>query len=93
MVVMSLMEKDEGEPDVWSGSIRIILAGSEIMNQVIRHNFRGTKRSRNMLTISGLPITQPGIMEVSLCSEGESVMSYTIEVSVPEESTAAVPEA
>ena len=83
MVILSLMERDEGDPDKWSGEIRISLAGSDIFKQSLKHDFRGLPRSRHTITIGGLPITQPGTMETCLYEKGKKIISYTIEVKVP----------
>ena len=84
MMILDLLERDEGDPEEWVGEIRIVLAGSEILRQVIKHNFRGQTRSRHILTLGGIPITQPGTMEVCLCKEEDVILSYTIDVKVPE---------
>lgn len=83
MVILSLLERDSGDPEKWKGKIRINLAGSVILDQLLEHNFQGRSRSRVMFTIGGLPITQPGTMEISLCENDERMISYTIEVTVP----------
>lgn len=83
MVILSLLERDEGDADKWDGEIRISLAGSDILNQSLKHDFRGLPRSRYMLTVGGLPITQPGTMEIGLYEKGKKMTSYTIQVQVP----------
>jgi hypothetical protein len=87
MVIFSLMERDEGDPDKWNGEIHISLAGLDILNQRLEHDFQGLSRSRNLLTIGGLPITQPGTMKICLCQEGREIISYTVEVTVPQKPT------
>ncbi|MFC1994954.1 DUF6941 family protein [Chloroflexota bacterium] len=84
MVIVSLLEKENGDSDEWHGEIRIRIAGSEIMNHPIEHNFKGVPRSRNIFTIGGVPITQPGKMDICLCQDGNEIQSYTIDISVPE---------
>ena len=81
--VLSVFERDEGDPQEYPVSIRITIAGSEILNQTVAHNFRDKKRSRNMFTVGGLPITQPGTLKISVCKGNESLISYTVEVTVP----------
>lgn len=83
MVILSVLERDAGDSDKWNGEIRISLASSDILNQPLKHDFHGLPRSRSMMTIGGLPITQPGTMEVCLCEKGKKIISYTIEVKVP----------
>jgi len=83
MVILSLLERDEGDPDKWNGEIRITLAGSDILKQPLKLDFRGLPRVRNTLTVGGLPITQPGAMEVCLFEEGKKRICYTIQVLVP----------
>lgn len=85
MVILSVLERDEGDAEKWSGEICVSLAGSDIVKQTLKHDFRGLPRSRNILTLGGLPITQPGTMEVCLLKEGKKIISYTIQVLVPKE--------
>jgi hypothetical protein len=83
MVILSVLERDKGDPEKWKGRLRIDLAGSVILDRPVEHNFQGKTRSRNMITIGGLPITQPGIMEISLVKGDEKIMLYTIEIVLP----------
>jgi hypothetical protein len=84
LVVLSAFEKDEEDPDKIPVNIRITLGELEIINQEIPHNFQGKKRCRNVLTIGGVVISQPGILEISASIDNKTVMSYTIEVTIPE---------
>jgi len=84
IVILSILERDKGDPEKWRGKLRINLAGSDIVDQPLEHNFQGKPRSRSILTIGGLPITQPGTMEISLCENGNKIILYTVEVTVPE---------
>jgi len=83
MVILSCLERDAGDPEKWEGKLRIDLAGSVIMDLPFEHNFHGMSRSRNLFTLGGLPITQPGIMEISLVKDDKKETSYTIEIAVP----------
>jgi len=83
MVILSLLERDEGDPDKWNGEIRITLGGSDLLKQPLNLDFSGLPRVRNMLTVGGLPITQPGTMEICLCEKEKKLMSYTIRVLGP----------
>lgn len=83
MVILSLLERDEGDPNKWNGEIRITLAGSDIVKQPLKLDFAGLHRVRNTLTLGGLPITQPGTMEICLYEKGKKVLSYTIQVLGP----------
>ncbi len=83
LVVLSVFERDEGDPDKFPANIRVTLGESEILNQEVRHDFQGKKRTRHTFSIGGLPITQPGILEVSVQWGEAQVMSYTVEVTAP----------
>lgn len=87
MVVLSVLERDEGDPDKVPVTIRFSIAGSEIVNQIITHNFHDKKRSRNMFTVGGLPISQPGILEISMYRDDKKLMSYRVEVTAPKKAT------
>lgn len=87
MVVLSLIERDEGDKGDWNGGIRIILADKEIADQKIVLPYKGTRRSRYIMTVGGLPITQPGKLEITLYSGEDNLMSYIIDVVVPEAPT------
>lgn len=80
MVILSVFERDEGDDEKWEGNLRIFLAGVEIFNQPIVHNFRGKPRSRLIFGIGGLPISQPGRMEICLYKKVDRIKSYSIEI-------------
>ncbi len=83
MVILSILEREKGDLEKWKGRLRIDIAGSIIIDQPLEHNFKGLHRSRNMLILGGLPITQPGTMEISLVKNDKKIISYTIEVIIP----------
>ena len=84
MFILNLLERSKEDPKNWKGRLRIDLAGSVILDQPLEHKFEDQLRSRHITTLGGLPITQPGIMEISLVDENdEKIISYTIEIVVP----------
>ena len=84
LVVASLLEKGEEDPDKWPGKIKINLAGSNIIDQPFEHNFQGLFRTRTIMTLVGLPITEPGKMNICLCDKDDrEIASYIIEVTLP----------
>jgi hypothetical protein len=88
MMIFSLFERDDGDPETWDGKLSICIGGIEVANTTLNINFQGKKRTRNILTFGGLPITQPGEMEISIYAKGKKTMkelSYSIEVTVPTE--------
>ena len=58
---------------------------TEIQNIVVA-TYTGETFNRN-ITVSGLPIQQPGILETSIHLEKKKLLSYTIYVSTPEKAT------
>jgi len=80
MVIMSLLERDEGDDEKWEGRLRMFLAGVEIFNQPIIHNFKGMPRSRHIFGIGGIPISQPGKMEICLYKGNDRITSYSIDI-------------
>ena len=84
-MIISLIEKQEGDVEIWSGAIRLTLAGVDIGSKNITHNFRGLTRSRHVLSL-GIPITQPGELEVSLDNaDGGKMLSHYIDIKVKSE--------
>ena len=83
MVVLSILERDKGDPDKVPVTIRFTVAGSEVIKETLIHNFQDKKRSRNILTVGGLPIAQPGILEISIYMGDKKLTSYTIQVTAP----------
>jgi len=87
LVVFSAFERDEGDDEKWDGRLCISVAGSVILDNEIVHDFKGTMRSRNIITVGGLPITQPGKLEVSVRKDTEIFASYTLDVVAPIKAT------
>ena len=88
MIIYSVFERDEGDPETWNGELCICIDGSEVVDELMPINFVGKTRVRNTLTLGGLPITQPGKMEISIYEKGKrtrtrKVLSYFIDVTVP----------
>lgn len=86
MIVYSVFERDEGDPEVLEAELCICIDGNEVLDELVTINFQGKARVRNTLTLGGLPITQPGIMEISIYEKGErtkEMLSYNIDVIVP----------
>lgn len=90
LVIFSLFERDDGDAETWDGEMLICINGAEVANPPIPVNFQGKRRSRNILTLGGLPITQPGKMEISIYEKGNrsiEIISYAIEITLPTKPT------
>ena len=83
LVILSTFEREEGDDEKWDGRLCISLAGSVIMDNELVHDFKGSMRSRHIAIVGGLPITQPGKLEVSVRKDTEIFASYTIDVAAP----------
>ena len=83
MVIISVVDRDKDDPDKWEARLKIDLAGSIIMDMPVEYNFRGLLRTRNLVTLGGLPITRPGIMEIYLVKDDMKLAPYTIDIPVP----------
>jgi len=86
MVIYSVFERDNGDPETWDLELLICIEGSEVVHELVPIKFLGKKRVRNTLTLGGLPITQPGKMEISIYEKGKrnrKLLSYSIDVVVP----------
>jgi hypothetical protein len=86
MVIFSVFERDDGDPETWDGEFSICIDGSEAARDALPINFQGQKVTRTILTVAGLPITQPGKMEISIYEKGgktRKMLSYSIGVIVP----------
>jgi len=86
MVIYSVFERDNGDPETWDLELLICIGGSEVVHELVPIKFLGKKRVRNTLTLGGLPITQPGKMEISIYEKGKrnrKLLSYSIDVVVP----------
>ena len=88
MVIFSVYERDDRDPESWDGEFSICLNGSEAAHGPLPIRFQGSKVTRNILTVGGLPITQPGRMEILIYEKGKKsakMLSYSILVAVPAE--------
>ena len=86
MIVYSVFERDDGDPESLEAELCICIGGSEVIDELVSINFQGKTRVRNTLTLGGLPITQPGKMEISIYEKGKKtrkLLSYNIDVVVP----------
>jgi len=83
LVVLTLMEREASDPQEFGANLTIVLAGNEIAKIALEFKFQNSLRHRNIVTLGGLPITQPGIMEIFITVNGEKIVSYSIEVTVP----------
>ena len=86
MTIFSVFERDDGDPETWDGEFSIRIDGSEVAHDALPVNFQGQKVTRTILTVAGLPITQPGKMKLSIYEKGEKTkekLSYSIDVTVP----------
>jgi hypothetical protein len=90
MIVYSVFEREEADPEVLEAELCICIDGNEVLNELVPINFQSKTRVRNTLTLGGLPITQPGKMEVFIYEKGkrtEKMLSYNIDVVVPKKPT------
>ncbi len=83
MVILSVLEKDESDDIEWKGEYSISIDGKEMGRKLLKHNFRGFLRSRNIMVVAGLPLPKPGTLEIALLKEEKKLASYTIEISAP----------
>jgi len=85
MVIYGAFERDDGDPETFDGELHIRLEGIEVAGAPVPVEFQGKKATRSIITLGGLPIMQPGKMEISIYEKGKEikVLSYSIEVTVP----------
>ncbi len=83
MVILNVLEREKDDPVVWKGKLRIELSGTVLLDQPLEHNFGDLARSRNLLTLGGLPITQPGVLETSLLEGEAKIITYKIDITMP----------
>jgi hypothetical protein len=83
MVIISVLDRDQDDPAKYEARLKIDLAGLKVMEMPIEYNFQNRSRTRNMITMGGLPITSPGVMEIHLDKDDVKLASYTIYIAVP----------
>ena len=88
--VLIVLERDLDDPSTSECSLRITLNDTSILDQVITVDFRDKKRTRNIVTVSGLPITQPGTLKASCWLDEDELDHYLIDVSEPRQVEASV---
>lgn len=86
MVIYSLFEREDGDDAVWPADICIYLDDVELVSSPIDYKFQDLPRVRNIFTVGGLPITQPGTLKISVHPRGDHTTelgTYTVVISLP----------
>lgn len=65
-------------------TIRMRLNERQLFTQPVTANFMGRSKSRLVVDISGLPITEPGTLVVQLVRDDAAVLSSSIVIRIPE---------
>jgi hypothetical protein len=96
--VLTVFEKQKREPDKQRFELLIHVAGQKILSQEIPLEFQGKQRIRNTVQYSGLPVSGPGLFEVSASKNNELLGRYwfhieqvgPIKETIKEENTAEI---
>jgi hypothetical protein len=81
--VLVVLERDPNDPSTIECSLRITLNHTSILDQIITSDFQDKKRNHSIITLSGLPITQPGTLKTSYWLDENELDHYVIDVNEP----------
>jgi hypothetical protein len=84
MSILSVVERDQNDPNLFPATLRISLANQIVFEQQIEFNFQGLIRTRNIIVFGGMPITQPGTMDIVILINNDVFQTYQIRVNTPQ---------
>src|ERR1044072_5430169 len=66
LVILAVYERGEGDPESLQTQYKITLGSTTMLDQVFPASFGDRLRTRHILQAGGLPVVQPGILDVSV---------------------------
>lgn len=78
--ILALFEKEENEPDEVTAEFIINNNGEEISKDEVEIEFSEKSRARTLFSINGLPINNPGILEIIIKYQNNELGRYKIEI-------------
>jgi len=78
--ILALFEKEENEPDAVTVEFIINNNGEEISKDEIEIEFSEKSRTRTLFSINGLPINNPGVLEIIIKYQNNELGRYKIEI-------------
>lgn len=81
--VLSVLERDEADSPRLDTHLRITVAEQVIVDQVFTVDFQGTTRARSVFGFGGMPLPQPGSLEVAHLRGDDVLQAYRIVVKPP----------
>lgn len=83
--VIWTLQKDDEDAQIHNGSIEFSRNGKQLQVFPVEINFQSTNRTRCVVVIGGMPIDQPGDINVSFIRNGVEETTYVFPViSTPE---------
>ena len=93
VAVLCIIERQEEDPEEAEILLRLTLHDQIIFEQQIPIDFLGRQRFRQTVLLGGLPITQPGILDVVVFLDDRVLQTYQVPVRTPPRAAALQSEA
>lgn len=90
IAVFTLWEREPAEPDTHA-ELTVRLNERQLMQGQLALNFQQTIRCRSILTLRGLPLSEPGILLFEITLAGQVVGSWRVLVTRTPQATEAAP--
>jgi hypothetical protein len=83
--ILDILEKDNDDPNEIEISFKISIGEQTIVERSTSVNFKQKNRIRNIIQFGGMPVPQPGTLNIEFSSGGVVVQSYQIIIKEPQE--------
>lgn len=80
ITVLSILEREETDPNELECQVAVTMGANSLLSSPTQLDFKDKKRIRNVLTINGLPLSQPGKLLFTIFYGETRLDSYEIDI-------------